>query len=251
LCVCGASAFVSMQSFGPVEGARPGVVRTAGTDRILLRHYRVFPREPSIDVDDAGLRVWLPRIFGRKPWLVPTSVVGVVDPSAWDEDADLEPDENADLEPDDGWDDKDEVDPLADPFGPEWMTAHRFVVPFLATTSMWAAPNLALLFTVPQRDPPLRWLVAGQLGLSVRASRREPGIRMDGVELRAVDPIAAVQTCSRTGSTGSPTRTSSSSSTGRSSPTGSRSRMRLPCSSGRAGGRCLSRLSPSSRCRPG
>ncbi len=184
LCVAAAGAVFSMMSLSPNEGAsvdQAAVVRRYGVDRILLRHYRVFPREPAVDVDEAGLTIRVPAIFGpARPWRIPMAVVGVFDPELADDDED--------------WSETDAEEQTDEPPGPDWMTADEFVVPFLPTTSVMASPNLLLLFTVPQRIPPLRWAVMGQLGLSVRASRRDPGVRVDGVQLRAVDPVAAVQT---------------------------------------------------------
>lgn len=105
--------------------------------------------------------------------------MGVID-FGWDADERGEGDDEFDP-------DVEDVDEAA------WITAQDFFVPFLATTSTHVSPNLVLLFTIPQRIPALRWM-AGQLDLPVRKSRREPGVRVDGVALRAVDPDAAAQT---------------------------------------------------------
>src|SRR5450755_3478078 len=52
--------------------------------------------------------------------------------------------------------------------------------------------NVVLLFTTPQRIPPLRWGGAMTSGLGRRASRSPDGVLIDGVALRAVRAQSAI-----------------------------------------------------------
>jgi hypothetical protein len=52
---------------------------------------------------------------------------------------------------------------------------------------------LTLLFTTPQRIPPLRRGGGAAIGLPYFKSRSETGVQIDGLRLRANDPVAAVQ----------------------------------------------------------
>ena len=64
-------------------------------------------------------------------------------------------------------------------------------MPYLATTTANAPPNLQLLFRVPVRIPAVRLTGAFNLTLPFRASRSAAGAWVDGVALRARDPGTA------------------------------------------------------------
>lgn len=148
-----------------------GGLHSAGAARIALRRYRLLSREAYVDVDAAGVTVVVPRVFGGgRSWFIPIEMVGVVLP------------------------DQEGIDGGPDPAGDdEWVTEQEFRVPFLSMTSPLAGPNLTMLFTVPQRIPPIPWFAARDLGISSSATRKEPGVMVDGVQLRVVDPEAATQ----------------------------------------------------------
>jgi hypothetical protein len=73
--------------------------------------------------------------------------------------------------------------------------AHPVSIPYLFTTARNTRPTTMLLFTTPQRVPPLRPFVmfASNLALpfSYRDSRSSAGAWVDGLLLRAADPSDA------------------------------------------------------------
>lgn len=133
--------------------------------RVPLRHFRVS-REPYIEVDGARLRLWLPAIFAdRQAWDLDVTDVVLVDPRSVSNDD----------------------------TGEGWAFQRRVEIPYAATTDHRVAPNLTLLFTTPQRVPPLKLNGAEKISLSYFRSRSEAGVQVDGVRLRAEDPVAAIQ----------------------------------------------------------
>jgi hypothetical protein len=145
-----------------VNGPRPG-----GAARIALRRYRFFSRESNVDVDRTGATLVIPRVFGGgRAWFIPIEAIGVVLP-----------------EPNTG---VHAGQCLAD--DEDWVTRDEFRTPYLRTTSPFADPNLTLLFTVPQRIPPIRWFIGRDLDISPLATRKAVGLMVDGVELRVEDP---------------------------------------------------------------
>lgn len=165
----------------------PAVTGThgGGARRIVLRRYRFLSRESYVDVDGSGGTLVVPRFFGgRRSWFIPIDTIGVVVPDRGGASED-HPDA-ADVDADDG----------------EWVTRREFRTPYLSTTSPFAQPNLTMLFTVPQRIPPIRWFAGRNLDISPRDTRNEPGVLVDGVELRVVDPEAAAQVLFASGAQG-------------------------------------------------
>ncbi|MDQ2757644.1 MAG: hypothetical protein M3Y71_13965 [Actinomycetota bacterium] len=160
------SPHVSQLTWDPaVMGAR-----SAGVVRIALRRYRFLSRRSYVDVDLTGATLVVPRVFGgRRAWFVPMQAVGVVLPDQV-------------VAADKGSDDAE-----------DWVTRQEFRVPYLSTTTPFAAPNLTVLFTHPQPIPPLRWFAGRDLDISPLATRRASGPRVDGVELRVVEPEAAIR----------------------------------------------------------
>lgn len=139
--------------------------------RIALRRFRLLSRASYVDVDRSGATLVIPRVFGRRGrWFIPLDVIGVV-----------VPDHGAAIE----------KVVLRGTTNGEWVTRTEFHVPYMATTSPVTAPNLVLLFTVPQRVLPISFFAGRDLDLSWRQTRGQDGVRVDGVALRAVDPEAA------------------------------------------------------------
>ena len=135
--------------------------------RVPLRHYRLFSRQPYIELDGPVMRLRLPGIFGgRKVWNLNVADVAVVD---------TEPSSSDDT-------------------GDDWVFEEPVIIPFAATTSQNVNPNLELLFKTPQRIPALRVFGAQTIGLSYFQSRSAAGVQIDGLDLRAEDPVAAVET---------------------------------------------------------
>ena len=135
--------------------------------RVPLRHYRLFSRQPYIELDGPVMRVRLPGIFGgRNLWNLNVADVAVVD---------TEPSSSDDT-------------------GDDWVFEEPVNIPFAATTSPNVNPNLELLFKTPQRIPSLRVSGAQSIGLPYFQSRSAAGVHIDGLDLRAEDPVAAVQT---------------------------------------------------------
>lgn len=154
----------------PTWDYRYGGELAQGRLRIALRRFRLLSRESYIDVDRSGATLVIPRVFGRRGrWFIPLEVIGVVVPT-----------QGAAI-------DKGGASRSMDG---EWVTRSEFRVPYMATTSPLASPNLVLLFTVPQPVLPIRWFAGHDLDLSGRQTRKHDGVRVDGVELRAVDPEA-------------------------------------------------------------
>jgi hypothetical protein len=80
--------------------------------------------------------------------------------------------------------------PALDDSSDGWVFRRPIVVPYIPTGAINAAPNLTMFFTKPQRIPPVR---SGQsLGVSRRESCSAAGVLIDGIELRAEHPEAAV-----------------------------------------------------------
>jgi len=143
--------------------------------RVLLRHYRIFARRPYIELDGPTIRLRLPGIFGRKAWSLNAADVAVVDtePSAWNGSGD-------DIEDD-------------------WVCDEPVNIPYAVTTSPNVSPNLELLFKTPQRIPSLGILGAKTIELSYFRARSAGGILIDGLDLRARDWEAAVETLTAAG----------------------------------------------------
>lgn len=130
-------------------------------ERFALRHYRLFSRTPFVEIDGQHLKLRLPGILGGKRlWCLSARDVGVV--------IDAE-DESA----------GDAV---------EWAFESPISVPYAATSSNNARPNVQLLFVTPQRIPALRLFGAQTIGLPYWESRRDNGVRVDGLDLRAERP---------------------------------------------------------------
>ena len=140
--------------------------------RVPLRHYRFFSRQPYIELDGPAMQLRLPGIFGgRKVWNLNVADVAVVctEPSS------------------------------SDDTGDDWVFEEPVIIPFAATTSQNVNPNLELLFKTPQRIPSLRVFGAQTIGLSYFQSRSAAGVQIDGLDLRAEDPVAAVATLAAAG----------------------------------------------------
>ena len=143
-----------------------GVSSGPSASHIVLRYYRLFARTPYIDVAAGSANFRVPSVFGgRRWWSVPISEIGVVDNSLAVEGADQD-------------------------LG--WVFVDPTLTPYLATTSPNTPPNLRLAFRHPQRIPPVRLLSAYNLGVPYRRSRSAAGVALDGVMLRAQDPVAAM-----------------------------------------------------------
>jgi hypothetical protein len=119
-----------------------------------------------VDVDRTGATLVIPRVIGGgRAWFIPMEAIGVVLPGP-----------NAEVHA--GQRRADDED---------WVTREDFRTPYLSTTSPLADANLTLLFTVPQRIPPIGWFVGRGLDISPLATRRAVGLMVDGVELRVED----------------------------------------------------------------
>jgi hypothetical protein len=146
--------------------------RSAMSVRVPLRHYRFFSRQPYIELDGPVIRLRLPGIFGgRKMWNLDAGDVAVVD---------TEPSSSDDS-------------------GEGWVFEEPVNIPYAVTTSPNVNPNLELLFKTPQRIPSLRVLGAQTIGLPYLQSRSAAGILIDGLDLRAIDPVAAVEALAAAG----------------------------------------------------
>lgn len=137
-------------------------------DRLVrLKTYRLAPRKARLDCVGGELVLRLPTYFGRRAWRVPMTEVNVVDLSS----------------------------PQTVVQRTEDVYAEPVSVPYLFTTGPNTRPTTMLLFTTPQRVPPLRLVTAiapnTPLPFGYRASRSATGARLDGVLLRAVDPADA------------------------------------------------------------
>jgi hypothetical protein len=133
--------------------------------RAVLRHYRLFARTPCLDVSSTHVVMHLPSFFGgKRNMVIPIREMAVVDPNMTADRIDKPP--------------------------VVYVTGLR--LPYLATTTSNMPANVVLLFTTPQRIPPLRWGGAMTSGLGRRASRSPDGVLIDGVALRAVRAQAAI-----------------------------------------------------------
>lgn len=134
---------------------------------VPLRHFRGLSRRPSIDIETDDLVLRLPGIFGKRAWRIPVKEVAVLNMrNLGDQDEDL---------------------------GDEHELLMPVELPFFATASELAGPNIGLLFRHSQRVPPVR-RVGGSGVLSARQARSRSGLWLDGVGLQAVDPVQAVIT---------------------------------------------------------
>lgn len=132
--------------------------------RIPLRRFRFLSREPYVELDGPSLRLRLPGIFGgRQEWDLDIADVAVVNPKSVNNDDS----------------------------GDDWAFERRVSIPYAVTTDPRVAPNVVLLFKTPQRVPPLRFGGADRIGLPYLKSRSETGVHVDGVRLRAEDPVGA------------------------------------------------------------
>ncbi|QKG24754.1 SIMPL domain-containing protein [Actinomadura verrucosospora] len=131
--------------------------------QVRLRTYRLA-RKAYLRGSGGELALRLPAYFGRRLWRVPMAEVNVVDLTS----------------------PRTVVQKIGDVY------AEPVVTPYLPTTGPLTRPTTLLLFTTPQRVPPLRWLAAiapnSSLPFGYRASRSAKGARLDGVFLRAADP---------------------------------------------------------------
>jgi len=134
--------------------------------RVPLRHYR-WAREPYLEVLDNAVSLVLPVCFGRHPLQLPVAELAVF---------------SSGFEQDEGW-----------AFDPPLR------VPYAATTSELASPNLTLLFRNPRRLPPLRFGGAVELRLPYRQSRRPGGVLVDGISVRAEHPDEAIAALGQAG----------------------------------------------------
>jgi len=138
--------------------------------RVQLRHVRFATRQPYIELDGPAVRLRIPGIFGEVWNLNAADVAVVVCGST-----------------------------LADDSGDDWVFEAPVGISYAATTHPAFKPNLMLLFKTPQRIPRLRFGGTQAIGLSRRESRTSAGIKIDGLELRARDSQAAVETLGAAG----------------------------------------------------
>lgn len=133
--------------------------------RVPLRYFRLVSRQPYIEVDGPTVRLRIPSIFGEV-WEVNAADVAVVvdQPEAHDDS------------------------------GEGWVFKVPVSIPYAATTHPAFKPNVMLLFKTPRLIPSLQFFGAGTIGLSAAKSRSAAGIWIDGLEMRARDPHAAVGT---------------------------------------------------------
>ena len=122
-------------------------------------------RAASIEVTDALVKLRVPGVFGKAPWQIPIAQVGVCNMA------------NLDL--------------LASDDGESPVFEDEIRIPYLETSPIPAPPSLCLLFRSRLRVPALpRFGMSEQLPR--RASRSTEGVWLDGVCLRAQDPVAAL-----------------------------------------------------------
>lgn len=133
---------------------------------VRLAHTGRRSRRSSIELADGLITLRLPGVLGSLPWSIPAAQVGVVNLRNLD-DAVAE----------------------QDPEPAAFMEA--VTVPYLATSAHLGGPNISLLFRGPQQVPRLPRL-GGTGVLSHRESRSRRGLFLDGVSLRAEDPVEAV-----------------------------------------------------------
>jgi hypothetical protein len=139
---------------------------------LALRRHWFALQSASVEVDGTELGLRVRSIFGvQRLWQLPLDVVGVVLRGQVDEPG--------------GSDAEAFVDPLT--------------IRYLATATPLAGPNVVLLFDRPQRLPPMT--VRGGLArfLPWRASGSSEGAWVDGVGLRARDPVRTAAALVRAG----------------------------------------------------
>jgi hypothetical protein len=137
------------------------------TAAVPLHRHRLTSQPCALKVDGAVLGVQVPGVFGSdRPWRLPLAGVGVVLPGRVDEDA----------------------------HDPRRAFVEPVTVAYLTAGPPIAAPNLVLLFACPERLPPITLRCALNGFLPVRASRSDAGAWVDGVALRAEDPVRAAAT---------------------------------------------------------
>lgn len=138
---------------GPDESAR-------------LKAYWFAIRKPRVVCGGGVISMILPGYFGGRQWTVPAGHAAVRDLSA------------APL-PEDAQE-------------PEPVLASELAVPYLFTTGPMTRPNLLLMFTEPQRVPPLRLAASlasnTDLPFGYRSTRSKRGAHVDGILLRADNP---------------------------------------------------------------
>lgn len=133
---------------------------------VRLAHTGRRSRRSSIEMDGGLFTLRLPGVLGSRPWSIPAAQIGVVNLRNLDDAV-----EQLDQEPE--------------------AVTEAVTVPYLATRAHPGGPNIALLFRGPQRVPHLPRL-GGTGVLSARESRSHRGLFLDGVGLRAEDPVEAV-----------------------------------------------------------
>ncbi|CAJ59222.1 MULTISPECIES: hypothetical protein [Frankia] len=131
-----------------------------------LKAYWYAVRKPRV-VHEAGVvSLVLPGYFGDRPWSIPVDRVAVRDLSSAPLPEDIPE--------------------------PEPVLARQVTIPYLFTTGPLTLPNLLLMFTEPQRVPPLRLGPAmapnSDLPFGYFSTRAERGAYVDGVKLRAENP---------------------------------------------------------------
>ena len=134
--------------------------------RVRLAHTGRRSRRSSIEMDGGLITLPTSGVLGSRPWSIPAAQIGVVNLRNLDDAAEL-----LDQEPE--------------------AVTEAVTVPYLATSAHPGGPNIALLFRGPQRVPHLPRL-GGTGVLSARESRSHRGLFLDGVGLRAEDPVEAV-----------------------------------------------------------
>ncbi|WP_241842487.1 hypothetical protein [Pseudofrankia sp. BMG5.36] len=136
-----------------------------------MKAYWFVIRKPRVVCDGGAVRMMLPGYFGGRAWAIPARHVAVQDLSA--------------------------TPPAEGAQEPQPVLARELAVPYLFTTGPMTRPNLLLMFTEPQRVPPLRLDAAlapnTDLPFGYRSTRSEKGARVDGVLLRADNPAALRQ----------------------------------------------------------
>jgi len=166
----------SRHRMGDADRVRDTEVVSQQIEVVDLSRRWLARRGASVEVEPGLLGLRLPGVFGpRQVWRLPLDAVAVVVTARIDE-------------PDAGGGQA-FVEPLT--------------IPYLATATAWAAPNLVLLFDRRRRLAPvtLRGAIGGALGVGLhgRPSRSGQGLWVDGVRLRAVDPYAMSASLVRAG----------------------------------------------------
>lgn len=132
-------------------------------EEIRLRAYWFVPRKPSLTIDRDAMVLRLPAWFGRHRWRIPLAEAALLPELVEGEER------------------------TSDAF-----FVRGIEIPYLFTTGPITEPNIGLLFREPQRVPPVRLVVAQRyLPIGWLGSRSARGEVLDGVDLRAQDPVAA------------------------------------------------------------